>query len=76
MLSCVVWFSNYGCDGNEECDCYVDAYYHCVYCVYVSLCLCLLPFSGLLQQNTQLTVPILDALSSLNLSSALLSEVL
>ncbi|XP_077054270.1 Fanconi anemia group D2 protein isoform X2 [Siphateles boraxobius] len=31
--------------------------------------------NGLLQQNTQLTVPILDALSSLNLSSALLSEV-
>ncbi|KAF5909350.1 Fanconi anemia group D2 protein, partial [Clarias magur] len=29
----------------------------------------------LLQQNTQLTVPTLDALSSLNLSSALLSEV-
>ncbi|KAA0722888.1 Fanconi anemia group D2 protein [Triplophysa tibetana] len=29
----------------------------------------------LLQQNTQLTVPVLDALSSLNLSSALLSEV-
>lgn len=32
--------------------------------------------SGLLQQDTQLTVPILDALSSLNLSAALLSEVL
>lgn len=32
--------------------------------------------SALLQQNTQLPVPILDALSSLNLSSALLSEVL
>uniref|UniRef100_A0A673IIT1 Fanconi anemia group D2 protein-like n=1 Tax=Sinocyclocheilus rhinocerous TaxID=307959 RepID=A0A673IIT1_9TELE len=32
--------------------------------------------NGLLQQNTQLPVPILDALSSLNLSSALLSEVL
>lgn len=31
--------------------------------------------NGLLQQNTQLAVPILDALSSLNLSSALLSEV-
>ncbi|XP_043096952.1 Fanconi anemia group D2 protein isoform X2 [Puntigrus tetrazona] len=31
--------------------------------------------NGLLQQNTQLSVPILDALSSLNLSSALLSEV-
>uniref|UniRef100_A0A673IF95 Fanconi anemia group D2 protein-like n=1 Tax=Sinocyclocheilus rhinocerous TaxID=307959 RepID=A0A673IF95_9TELE len=31
--------------------------------------------NGLLQQNTQLPVPILDALSSLNLSSALLSEV-
>ncbi|KAI4901467.1 hypothetical protein NFI96_014945, partial [Prochilodus magdalenae] len=29
----------------------------------------------LLQENTQLTVPILDALSSLNLSSALLAEV-
>ncbi|XP_041638760.1 Fanconi anemia group D2 protein isoform X2 [Cheilinus undulatus] len=29
----------------------------------------------LLQENTQLTVPILDALSSLNLSSSLLSEV-
>lgn len=29
----------------------------------------------LLQQNTQLTVPVLDALSSLSLSSALLSEV-
>uniref|UniRef100_A0A8C2KXE5 FA complementation group D2 n=1 Tax=Cyprinus carpio TaxID=7962 RepID=A0A8C2KXE5_CYPCA len=32
--------------------------------------------NALLQQNTQLPVPILDALSSLNLSSALLSEVL
>lgn len=31
--------------------------------------------NALLQQNTQLTVPILDALSSLNLSSTLLSEV-
>uniref|UniRef100_A0A8C1VBP9 FA complementation group D2 n=1 Tax=Cyprinus carpio TaxID=7962 RepID=A0A8C1VBP9_CYPCA len=31
--------------------------------------------NALLQQNTQLPVPILDALSSLNLSSALLSEV-
>lgn len=31
--------------------------------------------SDLLQQNTQLTVPILDALSSLSLSSSLLSEV-
>ncbi|XP_056316322.1 Fanconi anemia group D2 protein [Danio aesculapii] len=31
--------------------------------------------NGLLQQNTQLAVPILDALSSLNLSYALLSEV-
>ncbi|XP_073808860.1 Fanconi anemia group D2 protein isoform X2 [Danio rerio] len=31
--------------------------------------------NGLLQQNTQLAVPILDALSSLNLSSTLLSEV-
>ncbi|RXN03852.1 Fanconi anemia group D2 [Labeo rohita] len=31
--------------------------------------------NGLLQQNTQLPVPILDALSSLNLSAALLSEV-
>uniref|UniRef100_A0A671QDB9 FA complementation group D2 n=1 Tax=Sinocyclocheilus anshuiensis TaxID=1608454 RepID=A0A671QDB9_9TELE len=31
--------------------------------------------NGLLQQNTQLAVPILDALSSLNLSSALLSKV-
>uniref|UniRef100_A0A672LRP3 Fanconi anemia group D2 protein-like n=1 Tax=Sinocyclocheilus grahami TaxID=75366 RepID=A0A672LRP3_SINGR len=31
--------------------------------------------NGLLQQNTQLAVPILDALSSFNLSSALLSEV-
>ncbi|XP_058258381.1 Fanconi anemia group D2 protein isoform X2 [Hemibagrus wyckioides] len=31
--------------------------------------------NALLQQNTQLTVPILDALSSLNLSSSLLSEV-
>ncbi|KAJ8409352.1 hypothetical protein AAFF_G00235500 [Aldrovandia affinis] len=31
--------------------------------------------NSLLQQNTQLTVPILDALSSLNLSSALLTEV-
>ncbi|KAK1796543.1 hypothetical protein P4O66_009579 [Electrophorus voltai] len=31
--------------------------------------------SALLQENTQLTVPILDALSSLNLSSALLAEV-
>ncbi|XP_073707909.1 Fanconi anemia group D2 protein [Garra rufa] len=31
--------------------------------------------NGLLEQNTQLTVPILDALSSLSLSSALLSEV-
>ncbi|MCJ8729542.1 hypothetical protein PDJAM_G00107680 [Pangasius djambal] len=31
--------------------------------------------NALLQQNTQLTAPILDALSSLNLSAALLSEV-
>ncbi|KAM6980739.1 Fanconi anemia group D2 protein [Aplochiton taeniatus] len=31
--------------------------------------------NSLLQENTQLTVPILDALSSLNLSSSLLSEV-
>lgn len=31
--------------------------------------------SSLLQENTQLTVPILDALSSLNLSSSLLTEV-
>uniref|UniRef100_A0AAY5EW06 FA complementation group D2 n=1 Tax=Electrophorus electricus TaxID=8005 RepID=A0AAY5EW06_ELEEL len=31
--------------------------------------------NALLQENTQLTVPILDALSSLNLSSALLAEV-
>uniref|UniRef100_A0A3Q3XCR8 Uncharacterized protein n=1 Tax=Mola mola TaxID=94237 RepID=A0A3Q3XCR8_MOLML len=31
--------------------------------------------NSLLQENTQLTVPILDALSSLNLSSALLKEV-
>ncbi|KAF7711634.1 Fanconi anemia group D2 protein isoform X1 [Silurus meridionalis] len=31
--------------------------------------------NALLQENTQLTVPILDAMSSLNLSSALLSEV-
>lgn len=31
--------------------------------------------SALLQENTQLTVPILDALSSLNLSSSLLTEV-
>lgn len=31
--------------------------------------------SSLLQENTQLTVPILDALSSLNLSSSLLKEV-
>ncbi|XP_027003019.2 Fanconi anemia group D2 protein [Tachysurus fulvidraco] len=31
--------------------------------------------NALLQQNTQLTVPILDALSSLSLSSSLLSEV-
>ncbi len=64
-----------GCDGNE-CEYNVGAYYHRVYClsesVFVSASLC----SGLLQQNTQLPVPILDALSSLNLSSALLSEVL
>lgn len=31
--------------------------------------------SSLLQENTQLTVPILDALSSLNLSTSLLTEV-
>lgn len=31
--------------------------------------------SSLLQENTQLTVPILDALSSLNLSSSLVAEV-
>lgn len=39
------------------------------------MCVCVLLHSVLLQQNTQLTVPVLDALSSLNLSSALLSEV-
>ena len=32
-------------------------------------------FSELLRQNTGLTVPILDALSNLNLSSDLLAEV-
>lgn len=32
--------------------------------------------SSLLQENTQLTVAILDALSSLNLSSSLLTEVI
>lgn len=39
-------------------------FHHC-------FCIC----SSLLQENTQLTVPILDALSSLNISSSLLTEV-
>lgn len=49
----------------------------CVFSELLILCTTFIPVlcSSLLQENTQLTVPILDALSSLNLSSSLLTEV-
>lgn len=47
----------------------------CTGSVWWKLCNSVYLCSTLLQENTQLTVPILDALSSLNLSASLLKEV-